>query len=127
MKRRIYIWLICASVLSVLTAFLLAGGGHGWVSAFLFSFLPLLITPFTTYAFIKEKKGIAATILILYVITIYVLYFKTLEEGEGYFERVFNGIQGLVILFFLCWLQPLFLNIYILFRKKEISASNIHN
>ncbi len=86
-----------------------------------------MTTPFTVYAFMKEKKGIAATMIVLYAATVYLLYFKTLEEGEGYFESVFNGIQGLVILFFLCWLQPLFLNIYILFRKKEISASNIHH
>lgn len=53
-------------------------------------------------------------------LAIYILYFKTLEEGEGYFERVFNGIPRLTILFFIFWLFPLFINTYNLFRKKQV-------
>jgi hypothetical protein len=119
LKRKIYIWLIIASVLSILIAFLLAGGGHGWVSVFFFSFLPLLITPLTVYAYINSKKLFSIIIIGLYLLAMYILYFMTLEEGEVYFERVFKGVTGLVILFFTLWLSPLLLNIYNLFRNKQ--------
>jgi hypothetical protein len=49
----------------------------------------------------------------------YILYFMTLEEGEGYFERIFEGIKGMVVLFFIVWLFPLALNIYNLFRSSR--------
>gem|GEM_PF-5115764 len=119
LRRRIYIWLIIASLLSIVTAFLLAGGGHGWVSVFFFSFLPLLVTPLTVYTYINTKKLFSIIIIGLYLVAIYILYFMTLEEGEGYFESIFEGIKGMVVLFFIVWLCPLALNIYNLFRSSR--------
>jgi hypothetical protein len=104
------------SLLSVLIAFLLTGSGHGWVSAFFFSFLPLLITPFTVHAYVNSKKGISIIILGLYVFATCALYLVTLKEGREYFERVFGG---LMILFFIFWLSPFMLNIHNLFRNTH--------
>lgn len=97
----------------------MVGGGHGWVSVFLFSFLPLLITPPTVHSYVNRKKIFSIIVIALYLLAMYVLYFMTLEEGEGYFERVFGGIRGLVILFFIFWLSPFLLNIYNLFRNTR--------
>ncbi len=97
----------------------MVGGGHGWVSVFPFCFLALLITPLTVHAYVYRKKIISIIVIALYVVVMFVLYFMTLEEGEGYFERVLGVIRGLVILFFIFWLSPLFLNIYNLFRSTR--------
>jgi len=112
--------MIIASVISILIASIMVGGGHGWVSVFPFCFLPLLITPLTVHAYIYRKKLISFIVIGLYVLAMYVLYFMTLEEGEGYFERVLGAIRGLVILFFIFWLSPFLLNICNLFRSTRI-------
>jgi hypothetical protein len=117
MAKKVYLILLVTAAISILLGFLLAGGGHGWVTAFKFSFLPLIVTPICGYGFIKNKKLVLLLVIVLYIFVSYVFYFMTLEEGEGYFERVFEGITGLAVLFVCTWVIPLLISIYGLAKK----------
>lgn len=119
MAKKVYLILLITAAISIILGFLLAGGGHGWVTSFYFSFLPLIVTPLVGYGFLKRKKFISFIVIIIYLLVSYVFYFMTLEEGEGYFERVFEGITGLVVLFLCTWFIPLLISIYGLVKKGK--------
>ena len=104
MKKRLYILLIIASVPSILIGSILVGGGHGWVSVLFFSFLALLITPLTVHTYISRKKIFSIIVIGFYEVAMYIQYFMTLEEGEGYLERELGVFRGLEILFFIFWI-----------------------
>lgn len=120
MAKKVYLLLLITAAISIILGFLLAGGGHGWVTSFYFSFLPLIVTPLVRYGFLKRKKFISFIVIIIYLLVSYVFYFMTLEEGEGYFERVFEGMTGLVVLFLCTWFIPLLISIYGLVKKASI-------
>ena len=119
MSKKVYLVLLVSAAISITLGFLLAGGGHGWVTSFYFSFLPLMVSPLVGYGFTKTKKLVSIFIIVIYLVVSYVFYFKTLEEGEDYFERVFEGITGLVALFLCTWFIPLLISIYSLGRKPN--------
>jgi hypothetical protein len=119
MLKKVYIILLVASVLSIMLGFLLAGGGHGWVTAIYFSFFPMIISSLIGFGVVKRRKIVLFFIITIYLCVSYVFYFKTLEEWEGYFERVFDGIAGMVILFFASWFTPLLIAVYGLIKKPN--------
>lgn len=126
MLKKIYIVLLILAILNIAIGFVLAGAGHGWITGFYFSFFPLVLMPLTGYAFSRSKRLISFLIIVLYACVSYILYFKTLEEGEGYFERIFEGITILTLLYFFLWFTPLIIIIYGFFKKviKQQQNSN---
>lgn len=119
MLKRVYIILLISSVICILTGFLLAGAGHGWVTAFYFSFYPLLISPLVGYGLKKENKYVLICSIAINLCIAYVFYFKTIQEGEGYFDRVINNQIGLTIVFLGSWLVPMFISLYGSFKKQN--------
>ena len=123
MAKKLYVILLVAAAASIMLGFILMGAGHGWVTSFYFSFFPLILTPVVGFGFTNNKKLVLLFIIVAYFFVSYVFYFKTLEEGKEYFERVLNGITGWVILFLSIWFVPLMISIYGLIKKPNILKS----
>ena len=119
MLKRGYFILLTSSVICIFTGLLLAGAGHGWVTALYFSIYPLLISPLVGYGLKKENKYVLICSIVINLCIAYVFYLKTIEEGEGYFGRVINNQIGLTIVFLGSWLVPMFISLYGSFKKAE--------
>jgi hypothetical protein len=118
MKKQVHLILLLNSVFSIILGFFVMGGGHGWVTAFFFSFLPLIVTPLIVYGFMKRKKLPLALTVITYLFISYFFYLKTLYEGEEYFESTFRSITEITILFIFTWFIPLGIAVFGLIKKE---------
>lgn len=119
MVKRLYLILLTSSAICILNGFLLAGAGHGWVTALYFSFFPLVISPLVGYGLKKGNKYVLICSIAINLCISYLFYFKTSEEGEEYFDRVINNQIGLTIVFLGSWFVPMFVSVYGLFKKAE--------
>jgi hypothetical protein len=75
----------------LLWAILLGGAGHGWVSAFLFGALSLVLFPLAFYNWfnfkLSSRKGSINMLLVAAVLDV-ALFFATRSEGMAHFNRV---------------------------------------
>ena len=95
-----------AALVLMFLGFALGAGGHGWVSAFFFSPVSLVLFPSAgALAFARPSVGwlvAAITILVLYIVADVVLYLMTVSEF-GSFQRITDTAPGIVAFWFLLW------------------------
>ena len=86
-------------------AFIIAGGGHGWVSSLLSS-AGLLLLPMAGFAWSRRHRIIAVIATAAGALVDAAIVVATTREGFEYVERIFATVPLLVILWaalWICW------------------------
>jgi hypothetical protein len=76
-------------------AFVIAGGGHGWVSS-LISAAGLVLLPVATVAWVRRQRALIVAIVALGGVADIALVVASRREGFEYVERTFANIPVLV-------------------------------
>lgn len=83
-------------------AFIIGGGGHGWVSS-LISSAGLVLLPLASVAWVRRRRSLAVTTLALGGVVDVALFVATTREGFEYVERIFATIPLLVLAWGALW------------------------
>ncbi len=100
--------------------FLIAEGGHGWVSGFFLSFSSLIAYPLIGLAIKQSRYTFFIYIFFAHILLSILLYIGTKIEGVEYFYRVLSASALLMILYFIFWVGWGVISLYFLlkFYKK---------
>jgi hypothetical protein len=83
-------------------AFIIAGGGHGWVSS-LISAVALVLLPLAIVAWVRRRRPLAVAVLAFGGAADIALVLATTREGFEYVERIFATIPLLVFAWGTLW------------------------
>ena len=84
-------------------AFIIGGGGHGWVST-LISSVGLVLLPAALIAWARHHRPTAIVAAALAIAADIAMAIATAREGFEYVERVFESFPVLVLAWLLLWL-----------------------
>ena len=105
-------------------AFIIAGGGHGWVSS-LISAVGLVLLPFAIVGWVRRRRRLVMAVLAFGGGADIALVVATTREGFEYVERIFATIPMLVLVWGALWLFWQIALMIGLLRGTFSSRSNI--
>ena len=105
-------------------AFIIAGGGHGWVSS-LISAAGVVLLPLATVAWVRRGRALVGLVLGSGGAADIALLAATIREGFEYVERIFATIPAVVLVWAALWFFWQIALIIGLLRGTFSSPSNI--